>query len=193
VHAAPRTALAVHAAPRTALAVHADWSIDPAKRWMCVATPHERSWLVGAPEPVGDCAVLFDRLRARALGAPVAFGIDCPLGLPRAYAARRAEANFPAFLHGLAHYETMNGQPYNLGLSTANLSKLQLCAKIKQHLPGFVYLEAPIGEDPDKRDYIVSNAKIEATGWRALWSLDDGIKELIKGYVMLRNAMYANV
>jgi hypothetical protein len=69
---------------------------------MCVATPHERSWLVGAPEPVGDCAVLFDRLRARALGAPVAFGIDCPLGLPRAYAARRAEANFPAFLHGLA-------------------------------------------------------------------------------------------
>jgi hypothetical protein len=88
--------------PRTALAVHADWSIDPAKRWMCVATPHQGRWLVGAPEPVGDCGTLFDRLRARTGGAPVAFGIDCPLGLPRAYAARRHEPNFPAFLLGLA-------------------------------------------------------------------------------------------
>ena len=60
----------------------------------------------------------------------------------------------------------MNANAYNVGLSDANLSKLELCAKIKQVIPGFTYLAAPIGEDPDKRDYIVSNAKIEATGWR---------------------------
>lgn len=97
------------------------------------------------------------------------------------------------FMHGLDHYDTMIGQAYNMGLSTANLSKIQLCAKIKEHIPGFVYLEAPIGEDPDKRDYIVSNAKLEATGWTPDWSLDRGIQELIRGYTMLRNAVYANV
>jgi nucleoside-diphosphate-sugar epimerase len=98
-----------------------------------------------------------------------------------------------AFLHGLANYGTMSGKVFNLGLSSANLSKLELCAKIKQHVPGFVYLEAPIGEDPDKRDYIVSNARIEATGYAPDWSLDDGIKELVKGYTMLRNATHGNM
>jgi nucleoside-diphosphate-sugar epimerase len=98
-----------------------------------------------------------------------------------------------AFLHGMSHHDKMTGQAYNLGLSSANLSKLQLCAKIKEHVPGFFYLEAPIGEDPDKRDYIVSNAKIEATGYAPDWTLDDGIKELTKGYVMLHNAVYTNV
>ena len=98
-----------------------------------------------------------------------------------------------AFLHAIDNYERMNNQPYNVGLSSANLSKLELCAKIKEHLPNFVYIEAPIGEDPDKRDYIVSNAKIEATGWTPDWSLDDGIIELIKGYTMLRNRRFSNV
>ncbi len=98
-----------------------------------------------------------------------------------------------AFVHGMDNYDKMVGQAYNLGLSTANLSKLQLCAKIKEHVPGFVYLEAPIGEDPDKRDYIVSNDKIEKTGWKPDWSLDAGIDELIRGYTMLRNSVYANV
>lgn len=97
-----------------------------------------------------------------------------------------------AFLHALDSYGAMNGQPYNVGLSDANLSKLELCARIKQHVPNFVYVEAPIGEDPDKRDYIVSNAKIEATGFRPDWSLDDGIVELIKGYTMLRNSVFGN-
>ena len=87
----------------------------------------------------------------------------------------------------------MNNQPYNVGLSDANLSKLELCAKIKEHVPEFVYLEAPIGEDPDKRDYIVSNSKIERTGWQPEWSLDRGIEELIKGYTMLRNSRFSNV
>jgi nucleoside-diphosphate-sugar epimerase len=98
-----------------------------------------------------------------------------------------------AFLHALENYERMRGQPYNVGLSDANLSKLELCARIKRQVPGFTYLEAPIGEDPDKRDYIVSNAKIEATGFKPDWSLDRGIAELIKGYQMLRNSRFSNV
>ena len=98
-----------------------------------------------------------------------------------------------AFIHAIDNYTVMRGQPYNVGLSDANFSKLELCAKIKHHLPQFVYLEAPIGEDPDKRDYIVSNAKIEATGFKPQVSLDEGIRELIKGYSMLRNSRFSNV
>ena len=82
----------------------------------------------------------------------------------------------------------MNNQPYNVGLSDANLSKLELCERIQKHLPDFVFLEAPIGEDPDKRDYIVSNAKIERTGFAPEWSIDRGIQDLIKGYTVDRPA-----
>lgn len=98
-----------------------------------------------------------------------------------------------AFLHGIDRYETMRGEPFNVGLSEANLSKLELCEAIKRRVPDFTYLEAPIGEDPDRRDYIVSNAKIEATGFVPDWSLDDGIVELLKGYQMIRNSRYSNV
>lgn len=98
-----------------------------------------------------------------------------------------------AFLHGIEHFETMRDQPYNVGLSDANLSKAELCERIQRQLPGFVYMEAPIGEDPDKRDYIVSNARIEASGFRPQWSLDAGIAELIKGYRMLSGSPHANV
>ena len=97
------------------------------------------------------------------------------------------------FLHGIENFQTMRGRPYNVGLEDANLTKLELCAAIQKHLPKFVYLEAPIGEDPDKRDYIVSNARILATGWKPKYSLDDGIIELIKGYTILRNSLYSNV
>lgn len=97
------------------------------------------------------------------------------------------------FEHALANFQNMRGQAYNLGLSNANLSKLELCAKIKEQVPKFQYVEAPIGEDPDKRDYIVSNAKIERTGWAPDWTLEAGIAELIRGYRMLRNSRYANV
>ncbi len=98
-----------------------------------------------------------------------------------------------AFLHALAHFESMKNEPYNVGLSDANLSKLELCQEIKKHLPYFVFLEAPIGEDPDKRNYIVSNAKIEQTGFRPRYGLHDGIQELIKGFTILRNSKYSNV
>ncbi|MGI8526696.1 MAG: NAD-dependent epimerase/dehydratase family protein [Pseudolabrys sp.] len=97
------------------------------------------------------------------------------------------------FLHGIANYASMTGQVYNAGLSEANLSKLELCERIKAHVPNFVYLEAPIGEDPDKRDYIVSNAKLEATGWNPAHSLDAGIAELVKGYTMLNTRRFANI
>lgn len=98
-----------------------------------------------------------------------------------------------AFLHGLSRFEDMKDEPYNVGLSDANLSKRELCEKIRGHIPQFVFLEAPIGEDKDKRDYIVSNAKIEATGFEPAYSLDDGIVELIKGFTMLRDSAYGNV
>ncbi|HXL84758.1 MAG TPA: NAD(P)-dependent oxidoreductase [Casimicrobiaceae bacterium] len=97
------------------------------------------------------------------------------------------------FLHGIERYEHMSGEAYNVGLSDANLSKQELCERIAKHVPGFVFREAPIGEDPDKRNYIVSNAKIEATGFKPEWSLDDGIRELVRGYRMLRNSRYARV
>jgi nucleoside-diphosphate-sugar epimerase len=97
------------------------------------------------------------------------------------------------FVHGMNNFEKMQGSPYNVGLEDANLTKLELCAKIREHVPSFVYVEAPIGEDPDKRDYIVSNQRILATGYRPEWSLDRGIRELIKGYTILRNSIYANV
>lgn len=98
-----------------------------------------------------------------------------------------------AFLHGLNNFETMKGEPYNVGLSDANLSKTELCQAIVKHIPGFIFVEAEIGEDPDKRDYIISNEKIEATGFSPAHSLDDGIKELIKGYQMINNSIYSNV
>jgi nucleoside-diphosphate-sugar epimerase len=98
-----------------------------------------------------------------------------------------------AFLHVMDNFEKMKDQPYNVGLSEANLSKLELCAKIKQFLPEFTYLESPVGEDPDKRDYIVSNEKIEKTGFKPVFSLEAGIKELIKGYSFLSNSKYGNV
>ena len=98
-----------------------------------------------------------------------------------------------AFMHGLANFDSMKDQPYNVGLSDANLSKLELCQVIQKHLPSFVFVEAPIGEDPDKRDYIVSNEKIERTGFKPAHSLDLGISDLIKGYTMIKNSIYGNV
>jgi len=98
-----------------------------------------------------------------------------------------------AFMHAMEAFDAMKGRPFNVGLSDANLSKAELCEQIKAHIPGFQYLEAPVGEDPDKRDYIVSNARIEATGYQPRHGLDDGIRELIKGYRMIRDRIYGNV
>ncbi|MEW6303174.1 MAG: NAD-dependent epimerase/dehydratase [Verrucomicrobiota bacterium] len=98
-----------------------------------------------------------------------------------------------AFLHALKNFQAMRGRAYNVGLDDANLSKLELCERIQKHLPKFVFLEAPIGEDPDKRDYIVSNQRILSTGYKTEWDLDRGICELVKGFTILRNTIYTNV
>jgi nucleoside-diphosphate-sugar epimerase len=97
------------------------------------------------------------------------------------------------FIHALRNFEGMRDQAYNVGLSDANLSKLELCAAIQKVIPAFVYLEAPVGEDPDKRDYLVSNEKIERTGFRPAHSLEAGIRELVKGLAILRNGRYTNI
>lgn len=98
-----------------------------------------------------------------------------------------------AFIHCLKKCDTMKDKPYNVGLSEANLSKLELCQEIKKQLPDFYFYESPIGEDPDKRNYIVSNARIEATGFKPQVSLQDGIAELVKGFQILRRNQYANI
>ncbi len=98
-----------------------------------------------------------------------------------------------AFLFAMENFDKMNGNRYNCGLSEANCSKLELCDTIKRHIPEFSYLEASVGTDPDKRNYLVSNAKIETLGYKTMYSLDDGIEELIKVYTMIKNSMYGNV
>lgn len=80
------------------LAVHADWSVDPRKRWMAIAHPTQAGWRVCPPEPVGEVTRLLDRLRDMAAGRPVALGLDLPIGVPRAFAASRPEADFLDFL-----------------------------------------------------------------------------------------------
>ena len=87
----------------------------------------------------------------------------------------------------------MKEEPYNVGLSQANLSKAQLCEEIKKHLPDFYFSEAEIGEDVDKRDYLVSNEKIEATGFKTEYSLSFGIQELIKGFQIIKKSEYTNI
>jgi nucleoside-diphosphate-sugar epimerase len=97
-----------------------------------------------------------------------------------------------AFQHGIANAATMKNQIYNVGLSDANVSKRELCERIKQRVPDFTFVDAPVGKDPDQRNYIVSNAKIEATGYKPSVSLDAGIAELAKGYAMIRDSQYGN-
>ena len=98
-----------------------------------------------------------------------------------------------AFIHCLENFDKMKDEPYNVGLSEANLSKWELCEEIKKQVPDFYFVEAKIGEDPDKRDYIVSNAKIEATGFKPDVSLQDGITELLKGFQIIRRNQFSNV
>ncbi|MBQ6874530.1 MAG: NAD(P)-dependent oxidoreductase [Clostridia bacterium] len=109
----------------------------------------------------------------------------------RNYLHVRDAAN--AFIFAMDNFERMNGQTYNCGLSDSNLSKIELCEKIKKFIPQFTYIEAQTGTDPDKRNYLVSNDKIEGLGFRPQYTLDDGIKELIKAYSIIKNSFYGNV
>lgn len=98
-----------------------------------------------------------------------------------------------AFIHALNNFETMKNGTYNVGLSNANLSKMELCEEIKKQIPRFTFVESKIGEDPDKRNYIVSNEKIEKTGFQPEVSLEAGITELIKGYQIIKRNNFANI
>jgi nucleoside-diphosphate-sugar epimerase len=90
------------------------------------------------------------------------------------------------FLHGLDQFDQMQGRAFNVGLDDANLTKRELCERIAAHVPGFTIIDAPIGRDPDQRNYIVSNARLATTGFQPTWSLDDGIRELLTAYRMVR-------
>jgi nucleoside-diphosphate-sugar epimerase len=97
------------------------------------------------------------------------------------------------FQHALKNHDSMKGEIFNAGLSDANVSKKELCEHIKKQLPKFIFIDEQIGKDPDQRNYIVSNEKIESTGFRTEFSLDRGISELLKGYTMIKNTRYGNV
>ena len=97
------------------------------------------------------------------------------------------------FLHCINNYEQMKDEPYNVGLSNANFTKKELATKIKEHISDLIIISSEIGEDPDKRDYIVSNEKIERTGWKPSKNIDDGIIELVKTYSMLKVSKYSNI
>jgi len=91
-------------------------------------------------------------------------------------------ANLILFMADRPNLKAIHGQAFNAGLSSANVTKRQLCEKIKEYVPGLQILEAPLAKDPDKRDYVVSNAKVEGLGWSPEHSLADGIAELIQCY-----------
>lgn len=96
------------------------------------------------------------------------------------------------FLHAIKNTDNLAGNIYNVGLSDANVSKRELCDAIAKEVQGFYYHEAAVGQDPDQRNYVVSNAKIEATGFLPKVSLNDGIRELVKGLMMLNNKKFGN-
>ncbi|MEK7188183.1 MAG: NAD(P)-dependent oxidoreductase [Patescibacteria group bacterium] len=98
-----------------------------------------------------------------------------------------------AFLQAMKNFDTMKNEPYNVGLTEANLSKAELCAEIQKQLPKFVFVESAIGEDPDKRNYVISNTKIEKTGYQTQVSLKEGIAELIKGYQVVKRNEFSNI
>jgi len=91
------------------------------------------------------------------------------------------------FVYMMNRYNNLVGQPYNVGLSDANISKLELAEEIKKFVPKFSIQTDEFFTDPDKRNYIVSNAKLEKTGWKPTYSLQDGIKELVTAYSIIQH------
>jgi len=97
------------------------------------------------------------------------------------------------FIHTIKNYGKMKGRAFNVGLSDANISKLELCEIIQKFVPAFQFPISDVGEDPDKRNYIVSNKRIEQSGFKPGTSLSEGIRELIKAYQILKRTHYSNV
>ncbi len=98
-----------------------------------------------------------------------------------------------AFIHALNNFSSMKNNVFNIGLSDANLSKIELCEEIKKVIKNFYFIEAGNQKDPDQRNYIVSNEKIEKTNFSPSYKLPEGIKELVKGYRMIKNSIYGNI
>ena len=98
-----------------------------------------------------------------------------------------------AFRFAIDNTELVKGDIFNFGLSEANISKQELCEAIKKIIPEFTYLDAPLAKDPDQRNYVVSNAKIESRGMKAEISLELGLDELKKGLQMFHEVPYSNL
>ena len=98
-----------------------------------------------------------------------------------------------AFNMAIDKKDQFKGEIFNVGLSEANISKIELCQEIKKVVPDFLFLEAPLGKDPDQRNYIVSNKKIEALGFIPSVSLQEGLSELAKGLKMFNHKPFTNV
>ncbi|MFQ5828088.1 MAG: NAD-dependent epimerase/dehydratase family protein [Candidatus Methylomirabilia bacterium] len=97
------------------------------------------------------------------------------------------------FVHCIEHADRMVGRPYNVGLDSANLSKQELAEKVKEYVPELYIHFAPIGADPDKRNYVVSNRRLRDAGFVARRSLGEGIEELLKGYQLIGRSLWGNV
>ena len=90
-----------------------------------------------------------------------------------------------AFMFVIENWESCKNETYNVGNDSLNMNKLDLAKTIQTHLP-LEIIQAEFTQDLDKRDYIVSNAKLEKTGWKRKFSLDYGIKELINLYSWMK-------
>ena len=97
------------------------------------------------------------------------------------------------FIYLVKNWNKVKNNIYNVGLSKANINKKQLCEEISKQINDFVFLESEIGNDIDKRDYIVSNNKLEKTGWMPQKSLADGIFELRRFYSTISTNQFGNV
>ena len=98
-----------------------------------------------------------------------------------------------AFNLALSNEENFKGEIFNVSLSEANISKVDLCREIQSLIPTFTFLEAPLGRDPDQRNYVVSNQKIENLGFKPDVSLRNGLEELIKGLKMFNHKPFTNL
>jgi len=98
-----------------------------------------------------------------------------------------------AFLLSIEKPILFAGQIFNVGLSSANISKLELCQIIKEEIaPNLVFLEDSFGKDPDQRNYVVSNSKIESVGFKPTVSLEEGLRELKRGMAMFSRRVHSN-
>jgi len=98
-----------------------------------------------------------------------------------------------AFCFAIENPSLVQGEVFNFGLSEANISKQQLCLAIQEQLPEFTFMDAPLAKDPDQRNYLVSNKKIESKGMKARIGLTEGISELIKGLKMFEQHPFSNL